>query len=226
MHPYWQNTGLNSFNGFNITQFQLFLEPQGPDGANLIGQAYIPNPTVMSVEFGNVTFDVSVDGQSIGQSRINNLFLVPGNNTVPVRSTTDQATVLNLITTKYKNGILPLDITGNSTVVNGQHLSYFENAFSKSTQHLNLNLGPALQALGLDIGGGGSWGDSSGRMDMLAKLPMQALTAESRAWKHSIQSEITVRTAPPFPTGQLILLEHLDAIYNGCKPTSASHYET
>ena len=146
-----RDLGLNGFNGFNITQFQLFLEPQGADGANLIGEATIPNPSVMSVEFGNVTFDVSVDGQNIGQSRIDNLFLVPGNNTVPVRSTTNQTAVLNLISTKYKDCVLPLAITGNSTVVNGNHLPYFEDTFQKSTQHLNLNLAPSLAKLQLDV---------------------------------------------------------------------------
>ena len=113
----------------------------------------------MSLELGNVTYDVSVDGQNIGQSTINNLYLVPGNNTVPLRSTTNQTAVIDLITTKYKDGILPLDIIGNSSVYNGQHLPYFEAAIRQNPQRINLNLGPALGQIGLNLstltGGGG-----------------------------------------------------------------------
>ena len=115
----------------------------------------------MAVEFGNVTFDVSVDGQSIGTSTINNFMSIPGNHTYPIRSITNQTTVLNLISTKYKDGILPLDITGSSVVYNGQHLPYFEIPLKSSVQHLNLNLAPALAQIGLNIsslggdGGGG-----------------------------------------------------------------------
>ncbi|KAI9684924.1 MAG: hypothetical protein M1822_005573 [Bathelium mastoideum] len=148
--------GLNNFAGFNITNLKLFLQPQGPDGANLLGDALIPNPTVQAIEFGNVTFDVSVDGQSIGQSRINDLMLTPGNHTYPLRSTANQTTVLNLISSKYKDGVLPLTIVGNSVVYNGQHLPYYETPFKSNVQHINLNLAPALAAIGLNISDIGS----------------------------------------------------------------------
>ncbi|KAF2236598.1 hypothetical protein EV356DRAFT_442974 [Viridothelium virens] len=144
--------GLNNFDGINVTNFQLFLTPQGPDQANLIGEILIPNPTIQAIEFGNVTFNVSVDGQNIGQSFLNNLMLMPGNHTYPLRSTTDQEAVIGLITSKYKDGILPLTLIGESVVYNGQHLPYFEGPLRNSTQHLNLNVGPALAQLGLNLG--------------------------------------------------------------------------
>ncbi|KAI9695299.1 MAG: hypothetical protein M1820_008706 [Bogoriella megaspora] len=152
--------GLNNFEGFNITSFNLSLTPQGPDGANLIGEVFIPNPTVMTIAFGNVTFNVDVAGQNIGTSTLYDLILRPGNNTYPMRSTTNQTTVLGLITSKYKDGVLPLDITGDSVVYNGVHLPYFEKPLQGNKQHVDLNLASALQTLGINIteltsGGGG-----------------------------------------------------------------------
>lgn len=42
--------GLNGFNGFNVTSFEIKLEAE-PDGTNMIGTVYIPNPSVMTLSF-------------------------------------------------------------------------------------------------------------------------------------------------------------------------------
>ena len=41
--------GLNGLKGFNVTSFQILLTAS-PDGANMIGKVYIPNPSVMTME--------------------------------------------------------------------------------------------------------------------------------------------------------------------------------
>lgn len=46
--------------------------------------------------------------------------------------------------------MLPVDIVGNTSVYNGQHLTYFEKALSSVTQHITLNVGAALKAAGID----------------------------------------------------------------------------
>ena len=98
-----------------------------------------------------------VDGDLIGSSIINNLTLKPGNNTVDMRSTTNQSLVLQKLS-KYKDGILPVDVVGNSSVYRGQHLVYYEQALASNKLRVNLNVGGALSAIGLGafVGGAGN----------------------------------------------------------------------
>ena len=70
-----------------------------------------------------------------------------------MRSNVNQTLVLTKLTTgpKYKDGFLPIDIVGNSSIYNGAHLTYFERALQSNTQHISLNVGQALSALGINI---------------------------------------------------------------------------
>ncbi|KAL9584810.1 MAG: hypothetical protein Q9212_001893 [Teloschistes hypoglaucus] len=147
--------GLNGLAGFNVTSFSIKLVPE-PDGANMIGTVLIPNPSVMTITMGNVTFNNYVDDEFIGTSLLSDLTLKPGDNMVPMRSTVNQTIVIQKVTGTYKDGILPVDIVGNSSVYNGQHLEYFEKALQSNKQHIKLNVGAALGALGGRGGGGGS----------------------------------------------------------------------
>lgn len=115
------------------------------------GTVSIPNQSVLTLELGNLTMDLFVEGTMIGQSLIPDLVLKPGANVVPMRSTVNQSLVIGLITKKFTDGLLPVDIVGNSSVVNGQHLPYFETAIQGSPMHVTLNVGSALAALGLNI---------------------------------------------------------------------------
>ncbi|KAL9100412.1 MAG: hypothetical protein Q9163_004210 [Psora crenata] len=157
--------GLNKLSGFNVTSFEIKLTPD-PDGANMVGEVYIPNPSDMTLSMGNVTFTnllpatASTPSTPIGTSTLANLVLVPGNNTVPMRATVNQTLVIQAIATVYTNGMLPVDIVGESSVYDGQHLPYFEKALQGLTQHVTLNVGAALKAAGIDpsvltaLGGG------------------------------------------------------------------------
>ncbi|KAL8928815.1 MAG: hypothetical protein Q9208_001593 [Pyrenodesmia sp. 3 TL-2023] len=136
---------------FNITSFSIKLIPE-PDGANMVGTIYIPNPSVMTITMGNVTFNNYVDGDFIGTSTLSDLVLRPGNNTLPMRSTVNQTLVIGKVTAKYQDGLLPVDIVGNSSVYEGQHLEYFEKALQSNRQHIVLDVGAALAAV---RGGGG-----------------------------------------------------------------------
>ena len=138
-----------------------------PDGANMVGTVYIPNPSIMTIELvrppwllvaapltgmqGNVTMNLFVAKQMIGTTSLQDLTLAPGNNTVQMRSTVNQTMVLNMLA-NYPSGILPIDVVGNSSVYNGQHLTYNEAALASNTQHIMLNVGAALAAV--ESGGG------------------------------------------------------------------------
>jgi len=73
---------------------------------------------------GNVT---------MGQGRIDNVFLVPGNNTVPIRATFDIKTaiqhlgvILQAESDALTKGNVVISASGNSTVYNGVHIPYYE----------------------------------------------------------------------------------------------------
>ncbi|KAF2132527.1 hypothetical protein P153DRAFT_283411 [Dothidotthia symphoricarpi CBS 119687] len=147
--------GLNALKGLNITDFEILLDLDKvlADGSNAKGTVFIPNPSVMTLDLGNVTMNLAVGDESLGFSLLPNLILKPGDNYIPMQATTDQAKVITLITSKYKNAVLPLDITGNSSMVGDQHLSYFETALQHSKIRVDLNVGPALAAVGLNLTG-------------------------------------------------------------------------
>lgn len=148
--------GLNKLNGLNITDTKILTKTLS-DGSNLVGNVVIPNPSVMTISLGNVTMNLAVDSTPIGFSLIPNMVLKPGQNTIPMQSTVNQSTVINMIVTKYKNGVIPLEIVGNSSVADGKHLTYFEAAIKSNTIKLDLNVGPALAAIGINttsLGGG------------------------------------------------------------------------
>ena len=119
----------------------------------MLGNVIINNPSVMTLDLGNVTMNLAVDGQGIGTSLLPNLVLKPGENNSTMSSTLDQEglPVISLVQSKYKDGVIPLEIVGNSSVRNGQHLEYFEEAIKANTIKLDLDIGPALQAIGINI---------------------------------------------------------------------------
>lgn len=151
--------GLNHLSGLKISDLKV-LSGKGvvlEDGSNLIGNVYIPNPSVMTLTLGNVTLNLKVDGESIGTALMPNLVVRPGDNNVPMQSRVDQLQLVGLISKKFHDGILPLEITGNSSIYNGEHLGYFEEALAKNVIKLDLDAGPPLKEIGIDItklGGG------------------------------------------------------------------------
>ena len=94
-----------------------------------------------------------MQGTYIGNSTLTDFILVPGNNTVPMRSVINQTLVIEKIVSQYKDGLVPVDIVGNSSVYNGLHLPYFEKALAANTQHVVLDVGAKLKAIGGTIPG-------------------------------------------------------------------------
>lgn len=115
------------------------------------GTVFIPNPSAMTLELGNVSLNLAVDDTRIGTAFLNDLRLDPGDNYKGMRSTIDQPAVLSLITSTYQDGVLPVSITGNSSTYNGQSLPYYEAALRSNTLSLNLSTAPALAAIGINI---------------------------------------------------------------------------
>ncbi|KAH7399575.1 hypothetical protein BKA66DRAFT_406913 [Pyrenochaeta sp. MPI-SDFR-AT-0127] len=145
--------GLNKLSGLNISDVKILSGRNEilADGSNMVGNVSIPNPSVMTLDLGNVTMNLAVDGKSIGYSLLPNLILKPGPNVLPMQSRIDQLTILGMIRSNYTNAVLPIDIVGNSSVRNGEHLTYYEDAIKSNTIRLDLNVGPALAAIGINV---------------------------------------------------------------------------
>lgn len=71
-----------------------------------------------------------------------------------MRSIIDQAAVIKKVVASFPDGLLPIEIIGNSSVYNGQNLPYFEKALAANTEYITLNVGEKLKALGFQIPGG------------------------------------------------------------------------
>ncbi|EER29402.1 hypothetical protein D8B26_008116 [Coccidioides posadasii str. Silveira] len=138
--------GLNGLKGFNVTDFDL-ITPALDDGTNMRGNVFIPNPSVMTLTMGNLTLNLSVDGEPIGQSFMNNVVIRPGDNNVEMTSKVNQAKVLGLIAGRsapYRDGILPIEIVGESARYNGEDLPYYTKALASNRLHVDLNVGAVL----------------------------------------------------------------------------------
>ena len=103
----------------------------------------------MTVELGTVTLDMSVNGTAVGVATIEDLVLKPGDNLFEMRAVTNQTTVVTMIFTDYKSGILPVDVVGNTTIFKNQSLPYYEKALQSNKLRLNLNVIDALERAGL-----------------------------------------------------------------------------
>lgn len=146
-------TGLNKLSGLNITDIKILIgSAKLSDGSNMLAKVFIPNPSVMTLDLGNVTMNLAIDTTAIGYAFLPNLLLKPGNNTVDMQAHVDPLTVYDQVNRNYKNAIVPLSVSGNSSVRDGVHLTYYEEAIKSNVVKLDLNVGPALEtALGIKL---------------------------------------------------------------------------
>jgi len=149
-------TGLNSFQGIEVRDIKIALSP-GPDGSNMQGTLVLPNPTVMTINMGDLVQDILLNGEVIGNATIENIVLKPGENLFPMRSYADQLTVITYLqNNKSKGGVLPVEARARTVTYKGKRLEYFEYALGQTPIKLDLPLKDALSALGLDLFGTGS----------------------------------------------------------------------
>lgn len=129
--------GLNGLAGFNVTNVKINLT--APAGSpNLAGYAYIPNPSVMTIAMGNVTLSLSTAAAGVvGNATIPDMTLVPGNNTLPMTGIINQILVTASLD---KAGMVDMQITGQSAVYNGEHLTYYEKALASNKLSLAMNV--------------------------------------------------------------------------------------
>jgi len=128
--------GLNGLKGFNTTDVRINITQT--TGQNLKGTAFIPNPSTLTMEIGNVTLGLSIGSVSVGTAQIDDMTIRPGDNNFPMTGSLNQTAVLaNYDST---TGIANMTITGGDVIFDGQHISYYEAAFKANVLHLPLNV--------------------------------------------------------------------------------------
>lgn len=149
---------LNKLAGFNLAYFKLVL-PAESDGTNMIGNITLPNASGMVVSFGELRYNMSVAGVTIGRLSISNALLLQGNNSIPFRATLDFDAVTNNLGTIVGNssslsgGNLQTVIEQGQSLVNGQHIGWVEAVLAGSPLTAELPLTQALQdGLGSFVG--------------------------------------------------------------------------
>jgi hypothetical protein len=92
---------------------------------------------------GNVTMVISSStGVVLGNSTIENMTLVPGNNTLPMTGILDQALVIGSI--DKSSGMVEMSIVGRDAIYNGQHLPYYEKALASNKLTMKMNVQQVL----------------------------------------------------------------------------------
>lgn len=91
--------------------------------------------------------DLSVDGTQVGQAFLNDFVLRPGENKFDMTAKVNNTIVMDMIGDKYTQGIVPFDITGNSSVYNGKELSYFSKALKANSMKVELNILEGLKGV-------------------------------------------------------------------------------
>ncbi|KAL3474592.1 hypothetical protein BJX99DRAFT_271568 [Aspergillus californicus] len=144
-----QNT-LNSFAGFSIEDPQILL-PAREDGVNLVANATLPNPSVMTLQIGTTTLDLRSGDYLLGNATIDDLMLIPGNHSSPVAGIIDIGYLLENIQPileiqgdALRNGILRLEAVGRSVTYNGENLSYYTDAMKQLTLTADVAIGSLL----------------------------------------------------------------------------------
>ncbi|PVH78542.1 hypothetical protein DL98DRAFT_561154 [Cadophora sp. DSE1049] len=130
---------LNSLKGFNTTDV-LINALATPGTPNLRGNAFIPNQSLMTIEMGNVTLSLSVPIKGVdtivGNATVLNFKIVPGDNSLPMFGIIDNTKVLPALV----NGKVNMTIIGETSVRNGQHLTYYEKALKSNVLVLEMNV--------------------------------------------------------------------------------------
>ncbi|RFU75276.1 hypothetical protein TARUN_6960 [Trichoderma arundinaceum] len=146
--------GLNLFNGTTVTNGKIDIAAKKGQ-PNFHATADIPNASYFTLDIGNTTFTNFIDDTNIGSLTIQNLFLVPGSNKVPVSAILDQAKVLTAVqSAKYcKTGIIPVKLQGSAVRNDDETLQYFLDGLSANNETVPMDIGSIIKdSLGASVG--------------------------------------------------------------------------
>jgi hypothetical protein len=131
--------GLNYLNGFALETLKLIL-PAEKNGTNMAGTLSLPNAGVLTLGLGSLTLTIKSGDIAIGTVHVPDVVLQPGNNTYSFTGElylktliSNLGTILTQQADALNNGYFELNTTGDSSIVNGQHITYLEKVLSTKT---------------------------------------------------------------------------------------------
>ncbi|KAK6866374.1 hypothetical protein PG995_002902 [Apiospora arundinis] len=143
--------GLRKLEGVALNAIKLVLPPED-DGTNIVGNFTMPNWSILTMDLGNITLDILAGEILVGTATINDVFLPPGNHTLPFRGqlyvptlVDNFGSLLSSQGTALTQGKLTLGVRGNRTVVDGQRISYLEHVLNNMVLMTDV---PVAQVLG------------------------------------------------------------------------------
>ncbi|KAF4463118.1 hypothetical protein FALBO_10059 [Fusarium albosuccineum] len=147
---------LNYLNGFSLRDMDFMLKSTDTK-YNVKGNLNIPNSGVLTLGLGNLTFNLMSGETRLGLVNLYDVQLRPGNNSLPFDGNfffdelvPNLSEVLDSQKGPLSKGYIELTATGNSTVVNGEHIKYAEGVLNK--KHIKLAV-PVITLLGDVVGG-------------------------------------------------------------------------
>jgi hypothetical protein len=156
---------LNDLTGFGIINLQLVLPPE-PDGTNIRGTLNLPNWSKLTIGLGNVTLDILSGDFPLGFATVWDVVLPPGNTTFDFFGTlylndilSNLGTILTTQAPYLQTGNIGLTATGNSTIINGEHIGFVEQILNNKqiTSEMPI-LGLVTQVLGGLLGSNNTGG--------------------------------------------------------------------
>ncbi|RSM09133.1 hypothetical protein CEP52_004250 [Fusarium oligoseptatum] len=147
---------LNYLNGFGLRDMEFMLKSNDTK-YNMKGHLNIPNSGVLTLGLGNLTFNLMSGETRVGLVNLYDLQLRPGNNSVPFDGNfffdelvPNLSEILDSQQEPLSHGYIELAATGNSTIVNGEHVKYIEGVLNK--KHIKFTV-PIITLLGDVVGG-------------------------------------------------------------------------
>ena len=141
-----------------VSNLSLLLTTQ-PDGATLAGRTTIPNPSIQTVQLGDLTLNLVIPAAAvsmpndvpIGYAMVNNTILYPGDNTFNVRSVTNTTLVINVLlqNPRFLTDGLPVVLTGQDVSFQGQSIEWLAQGFRKTPIRQQLDVAQAITNAGL-----------------------------------------------------------------------------
>lgn len=112
------------------------------DGVNAWGNVSIPNPSVMTLELGDIEMGFTVNGTNIGNATMPNVTLTPGDNHVFMQATVYELVVVGLVVggAASSNGTLEVAVHGNRTIYDGTVVPYYSDALQQTNLTVSLNV--------------------------------------------------------------------------------------
>lgn len=211
--------GLDQLSGLRIDSMAL-IKAKENNGNNFQGTFILPNHSPLSIGLGNLTLNTWAGDVRIGSATVTDAYLEPGNNTIPFTGQIfldavmmNSAAILASQSSYLPNGYLELGISGNSTIANGEHITYVEDVLNGIRLKAQLHENEVLSGLATSLIGpdrtvtlSDMTGDLVGDLDPLEVMEFMGI--DLTAWNEALDDALDGNTK----TGTLMgLLEGMVA---------------